>query len=160
MGVITILILLTRFSFDKYYYKRKEFELAHLQEFIKFFIVGVTVVVVAVPEGLPLSVMLSLAYSVRKMMDDNNLVRHISACETMGSATTICTDKTGTLTTNRMTVMKAFICDVFYQTIPKPEQLSSPEFVDTLVEAISLNCSYTTKILVTISPSSFFMFLI
>lgn len=72
-----------------------------LQNYVKFIIIGVTVLVVAVPEGLPLAVTLSLAYSVKKMMADNNLVRHLDACETMGNATTICSDKTGTLTTNR-----------------------------------------------------------
>lgn len=72
-----------------------------LQNYVKFVIIGVTVLVVAVPEGLPLAVTLSLAYSVKKMMADNNLVRHLDACETMGNATTICSDKTGTLTTNR-----------------------------------------------------------
>ena len=76
----------------------------------RFIIIGVTVLVVAVPEGLPLAVTLSLAYSVKKMMADNNLVRHLDACETMGNATTICSDKTGTLTTNRMTVVQAFCC--------------------------------------------------
>ena len=57
---------------------------------------GVTIVVVAVPEGLPLAVTLSLAYSTQKMMLDNNLIRHLDACETMGNATNICSDKTGT----------------------------------------------------------------
>ena len=57
---------------------------------------GVTIVVVAVPEGLPLAVTLSLAYSTQKMMNDNNLIRVLEACETMGNATTICSDKTGT----------------------------------------------------------------
>lgn len=62
---------------------------------LKAFIMGVTIVVVAVPEGLPLAVTLSLAYSTQKMMNDNNLIRVLEACETMGNATTICSDKTG-----------------------------------------------------------------
>lgn len=61
-----------------------------------------TIVVVAVPEGLPLAVTLTLAYSMSKMMDDRALVRHLQACETMGSATAICSDKTGTLTMNQV----------------------------------------------------------
>ena len=60
--------------------------------------------VVAIPEGLPLSVTIALAYSVGKMKEENNLVRFLSACETMGGANNVCTDKTGTLTTNKMTV--------------------------------------------------------
>ncbi|XP_026451794.1 calcium-transporting ATPase 10, plasma membrane-type-like, partial [Papaver somniferum] len=77
--------------------------------FIKIFTVAVTIVVVAVPEGLPLAVTLTLAYSMKKMMVDKALVRRLSACETMGSATTICSDKTGTLTLNKMTVTEAYI---------------------------------------------------
>ncbi|KAI3930346.1 hypothetical protein MKW92_019166 [Papaver armeniacum] len=76
---------------------------------IKIFTVAVTIVVVAVPEGLPLAVTLTLAYSMKKMMVDKALVRRLSACETMGSATTICSDKTGTLTLNKMTVTEAYI---------------------------------------------------
>ncbi|KAG8095910.1 hypothetical protein GUJ93_ZPchr0013g35127 [Zizania palustris] len=79
-------------------------------ELLEFFAIAVTIVVVAVPEGLPLAVTLSLAFAMKKMMNDKALVRHLAACETMGSATTICSDKTGTLTTNRMTVVKAAIC--------------------------------------------------
>ncbi|GER28339.1 calcium-transporting ATPase [Striga asiatica] len=70
---------------------------------------AVTIVVVAVPEGLPLAVTLTLAYSMKKMMADKALVRRLSACETMGSATTICSDKTGTLTLNQMTVVEAYV---------------------------------------------------
>lgn len=70
---------------------------------------AVTIVVVAVPEGLPLAVTLTLAYSMKKMMADKALVRRLSACETMGSATTICSDKTGTLTLNHMTVVEAYV---------------------------------------------------
>ena len=69
---------------------------------------AVTVIVVAVPEGLPMSVSLSLAYSMRSMMRSNNLVRRMHACETMGAITVICTDKTGTLTENRMCVKSFF----------------------------------------------------
>ena len=68
------------------------------------FIIAVTIVVVAVPEGLPLAVTLSLAFSVNQMKKQNNLVRHLDASETMGQATNICSDKTGTLTQNVMTV--------------------------------------------------------
>uniref|UniRef100_M1DIH0 P-type Ca(2+) transporter n=1 Tax=Solanum tuberosum TaxID=4113 RepID=M1DIH0_SOLTU len=70
---------------------------------------AVTIVVVAIPEGLPLAVTLTLAYSMKRMMADQAMVRKLSACETMGSATTICTDKTGTLTLNKMTVTKFFL---------------------------------------------------
>eukprot|EP00486_Rosalina_sp_Unknown_P014513 CAMPEP_0201579392 /NCGR_PEP_ID=MMETSP0190_2-20130828/26911_1 /ASSEMBLY_ACC=CAM_ASM_000263 /TAXON_ID=37353 /ORGANISM="Rosalina sp." /LENGTH=769 /DNA_ID=CAMNT_0048013763 /DNA_START=180 /DNA_END=2486 /DNA_ORIENTATION=+ len=76
---------------------------------VNFFIIAVTIVVVAVPEGLPLAVTISLAYSMKKMLVDNNFVRHLAACETMGNATTICSDKTGTLTTNKMSVAKCHL---------------------------------------------------
>lgn len=66
--------------------------------------IAVTLVVVAVPEGLPMAVTLSLAYSMTRMMKTNNLVRKMHACETMGATTVICTDKTGTLTQNQMQV--------------------------------------------------------
>lgn len=67
-------------------------------------IISITVVVVAIPEGLPLAVTIALSYSSKKMEKDNNLVREIASAETMGGATHICTDKTGTLTKNEMTV--------------------------------------------------------
>ncbi|CZT03982.1 hypothetical protein WAI453_011064 [Rhynchosporium graminicola] len=79
------------------------------QEFLSIFIVAVTVVVVAVPEGLPLAVTLALAFATTRMLKDNNLVRVLRACETMGNATTVCSDKTGTLTENKMTLVAATI---------------------------------------------------
>jgi magnesium-transporting ATPase (P-type) len=78
------------------------------------FMTAVTVLVVAIPEGLPLAVTISLAYAVGKMMEENNLVRVIASCETMGNATTVCSDKTGTLTQNRMVVVRALIANKSY----------------------------------------------
>lgn len=75
------------------------------QEFLEIFIVVVTIIVVAVPEGLPLAVTLALAFATTRMLKDANLVRHLKACEVMGNATTICSDKTGTLTQNKMQVV-------------------------------------------------------
>lgn len=75
------------------------------QMFLNIFIVTVTIIVVAVPEGLPLAVTLALAFATTRMLRDANLVRHLKACEVMGNATTICSDKTGTLTQNKMQVV-------------------------------------------------------
>lgn len=78
-----------------------------LQATLKYFMMAVTLIVVAVPEGLPMSVTLSLALNMRRMLSTNNLVRKMHACETMGAITVICTDKTGTLTQNQMQVYEA-----------------------------------------------------
>ncbi|KAM0562804.1 hypothetical protein ACHAPJ_001644 [Fusarium lateritium] len=75
------------------------------QQFLNIFIVVVTIIVVAVPEGLPLAVTLALAFATTRMLRDANLVRHLKACEVMGNASTICSDKTGTLTQNKMQVV-------------------------------------------------------
>ncbi|KAI9565770.1 hypothetical protein GHT06_009563 [Daphnia sinensis] len=108
VAILTVIILITTFCIKTFIYEHQPWRNEYFNNFVKFFIIGVTVLVVAVPEGLPLAVTLSLAYSVKKMMLDNNLVRHLAACETMGNATTICSDKTGTLTTNRMTVVACY----------------------------------------------------
>ena len=111
IAILTVLVLTIRWAVEEFTGPNaKTWETGvHLKNIVDFCIIGVTVLVVAVPEGLPLAVTLSLAYSVRKMMFDNNLVRHLDACETMGNATAICSDKTGTLTTNRMTVVQTYI---------------------------------------------------
>jgi magnesium-transporting ATPase (P-type) len=75
----------------------------YIQNYLRYVIVGVTIVVVAVPEGLPLAVMISLAYSVKRMLLDQNFVKRLTSCEIMGGANNICSDKTGTLTKNQMT---------------------------------------------------------
>lgn len=81
-----------------------------LQYLLTSIMICVTLIVVAVPEGLPMAVTLSLAYSMRRMFKNNNLVRKMHACETMGATTVICTDKTGTLTQNQMRVNKVYKC--------------------------------------------------
>ncbi|CAO2621392.1 Plasma membrane calcium-transporting ATPase 3, partial [Lemmus lemmus] len=150
MSAITVIILVLYFVIETFVVDGRvwlaECTPVYVQYFVKFFIIGVTVLVVAVPEGLPLAVTISLAYSVKKMMKDNNLVRHLDACETMGNATAICSDKTGTLTTNRMTVVQSYLGDTHYKEIPAPSALT-PKILDLLVHAISINSAYTTKIL-------------
>uniref|UniRef100_A0AAR2LSB8 Calcium-transporting ATPase n=1 Tax=Pygocentrus nattereri TaxID=42514 RepID=A0AAR2LSB8_PYGNA len=150
MSAVTVIILILYFVIYTFGVNKQEWKAEctpiYIQYFVKFFIIGVTVLVVAVPEGLPLAVTISLAYSVKKMMKDNNLVRHLDACETMGNATAICSDKTGTLTMNRMTVVQAYIGDTHYKTVPEPEAIN-PEILELMVNSISINSAYTTKIL-------------
>ncbi|XP_068108977.1 plasma membrane calcium-transporting ATPase 2 isoform X7 [Hyperolius riggenbachi] len=150
MSAITVIILVLYFAVDNFVVQKRQWlpecTPIYIQYFVKFFIIGVTVLVVAVPEGLPLAVTISLAYSVKKMMKDNNLVRHLDACETMGNATAICSDKTGTLTTNRMTVVQVYIGDVHYKEIPDSDALPA-KTLDVLVHAIGINSAYTSKVL-------------
>lgn len=90
-----------------YFTSGNSFEwLSFVSYMLQSFMVAVTLVVVSVPEGLPMAVTLSLAYSMRRMLKSNNLVRRMHACETMGATTVICTDKTGTLTENQMRVYR------------------------------------------------------
>ncbi|XP_010897054.2 plasma membrane calcium-transporting ATPase 3a isoform X5 [Esox lucius] len=150
MSAITVIILVMYFVIETFVVQGREWLTectpVYVQYFVKFFIIGVTVLVVAVPEGLPLAVTISLAYSVKKMMKDNNLVRHLDACETMGNATAICSDKTGTLTTNRMTVVQAYMGDQHFHKVPHPDQIN-PKVLDTLTNAVSVNSAYTSKIM-------------
>lgn len=113
------------------------------QAFLQIFIVAVTIVVVAVPEGLPLAVTLALAFATTRMIKDNNLVRFLKACETMGNATTICSDKTGTLTENKMTAVAATLGTTsrFGDKAPvassgQSGDVSASEFVSTLSPSV------------------------
>jgi Ca2+ transporting ATPase len=105
-AAITVLVLFIRFFIEQGMigYNWGENIGEYLELWFRYLIVGVTIIVVAVPEGLPLAVIISLAYSVRKMLADMNFVKRLAACEIMGGANNICSDKTGTLTKNEMTV--------------------------------------------------------
>lgn len=115
-ALLTIHVLFLRFFIEKLSARAFDFFggedpehpdgmiMKYCQEWLSYFIIGVTIVVVAVPEGLPLAVMISLAYSVKKMLIDQNFVKRLASCEIMGGANNICSDKTGTLTMNKMTV--------------------------------------------------------
>ncbi len=92
--------------------------LASVRALLSYFVYMVIIVVVAVPEGLPMSVTVSLAIAWRKMSKSNSLVRQLVACETIGSATVICSDKTGTLTQNKMTVSRVGLGDTAYEKEP------------------------------------------
>ncbi|KAK4412924.1 Calcium-transporting ATPase 4, plasma membrane-type [Sesamum alatum] len=110
-AVLTFLVLTIRFLVEKgRQHEFTKWSSSDALKLLNYFATAVTIIVVAVPEGLPLAVTLSLAFAMKKLMNDKALVRHLSACETMGSATCICTDKTGTLTTNHMVVTKTWIC--------------------------------------------------
>lgn len=104
-----------------------------ISQVLNIFMVAVTLIVVSVPEGLPMSVTLSLALSMNRMLKTNNLVRKMHACETMGATTVICTDKTGTLTQNQMQVHETR----FYNL--KDQQLGEDELSNLIKEGISVN---------------------
>lgn len=117
-----------------------------LPQFINFFMIAVTLIVVAVPEGLAMSVTLSLAYSMRKMTAANNLVRKMHACETIGAATVICTDKTGTLTMNQMLVQEAV-----FPRLSRPD--ATQEDLNFIATAISANSTANLSRLNPVAPT-------
>jgi calcium-translocating P-type ATPase len=113
------------------------------------FIIGVTIVVVAVPEGLPLAVTISLAFSTKKMLADQNLIRHLAACETMGNATNICSDKTGTLTENRMTVVRGIFANQRDDNCTEPVKISEAA-LEKILEGIA--CCSTARVIQAVPP--------
>ncbi|XP_032686980.1 plasma membrane calcium-transporting ATPase 2 isoform X3 [Odontomachus brunneus] len=146
IAILTVVILVIQFCVTTFVIHGKPWRNTYAGDLVRHLIIGVTVLVVAVPEGLPLAVTLSLAYSVKKMMKDNNLVRHLDACETMGNATAICSDKTGTLTTNRMTVVQSYICEKMCKTTPNFSDMPS-HIGELMIQAISINSAYTSRIM-------------
>ncbi|KAL9942098.1 plasma membrane calcium [Verticillium nonalfalfae] len=103
--------------------------------FMDILIVAITIIVVAVPEGLPLAVTLALAFATTRLLKEKNLVRVLRACETMGNATTICSDKTGTLTTNKMTVVAGAFGSANFSKSESDESTGVVKFASSLPAA-------------------------
>ena len=149
-AVLCFLLLVLRFAIEEFGVHNSEWDHdSHWEDLLHFAIISITVLVVAVPEGLPLAVTIALAYSVQRMLKDNNLVRHLDACETMGNATTICSDKTGTLTLNRMTVVEVYLAGKVRRcTVDNSSMLQElpNKLLELLQHCIVLNCSYSSRI--------------
>ena len=127
IAAIIIVMRLIMFDFSAFEW------LAFAQYLLNTLMMAVTIIVVSVPEGLPMSVTLSLALSMKRMLTANNLVRKMHACETMGAATVICTDKTGTLTQNQMSVN-----DMSFLALPE-KKLGDNEISNLIKESLALN---------------------
>eukprot|EP00760_Papus_ankaliazontas_P027793 PhM_4_TR3447/c0_g1_i2/m.21928/K05850/ATP2B; Ca2+ transporting ATPase, plasma membrane len=106
---IALLLFLSLSMKEVFYMTAENNHDLNISVFLRYLIVCVTVIVVCIPEGLPLAVTIALAYGMKAMMKDNCMVRILSSCETMGAATAVCSDKTGTLTTNVMTVVQGYL---------------------------------------------------
>lgn len=140
VAIVTFIAMTTRMCWEIMNDEQKEFLSAEtLNNIVQFIIIGITVIVVAVPEGLPLAVTMSLAFSVMQMKKENNLVRKLHASETMGGADQICTDKTGTLTKNEMTVVQLWANNQ----ILTSSSVDAEKILDKklLGESILYNCS-------------------
>lgn len=135
-AVFTLHILLLRFFIEKFAQRSMNLygydpnwpaENHNLKEYfiewLRYLLVAIAIIVVAVPEGLPLAVMITLAYSVRKMLQDQNFVKKLASCEIMGGANNICSDKTGTLTMNQMTVTNIYVG------VDKPVKVNDEKYI-------------------------------
>lgn len=153
LAVVAILVIVIRFSVHTFSTQGQSFEPGLINEYIKSLIIGVVVLIIAVPEALSLVVSSCLAFCVKEMYNDKALVRHVNMIETMGNITNICCNKTGVLTQNRMVVQKSYIGEQVYlfqedlqgfrSNIPK-------NLFEDLCKAISINTSYSAQILVCI----------
>ena len=137
VAILTFIALSIRGVINEAQASEKFFSMTTLNGFINYLILAITILVVAIPEGLPLAVTISLAYSVGQMLKENNLVKRLYASETMGCSNDICTDKTGTLTQNKMTVMAHFINN----RIALNEPMVESETTKLIAESICYNCS-------------------
>ena len=149
LALIAILVIIIRFSVHTFSTLGLSFDPSHINEYIRSLIIGVVVLIIAVPEALSLVISTSLAFCVKQMYHDRALVRHVNMLETMGNITNICCNKTGVLTQNRMVVAKSYIGEQAYEGEPRQYKESIPKTLfEDLCKAISINTSYTAEILV------------
>ena len=138
VAIVLFIILLVKFIYQLSTGKVNLSTAAKLSRFIKMIITSITIVVVAIPEGLPLAVTLALAFATTRMTEDGNLVRVLRSCETMGGATTVCSDKTGTLTINKMTVVQGFFGDdSIFNDLPNIENVTATANATELLQKCS-----------------------
>ncbi|GAV02486.1 hypothetical protein RvY_13047-2 [Ramazzottius varieornatus] len=147
-AVATAAIIIIRFCVQQYVIDKQGWHAKDVENILYGIITGITILVIAIPEGLPLAVTLTLAVSSKKMMKDHNLVRNLFACETMGCATTICSDKTGTLTTNRMTVTEGYVGKKTFaaENLVSKDKVIDRSVLERLAEGIAVNSGYSTNI--------------
>lgn len=138
ISIITFFVVFMAMVLGLFQYLNPGVEVAALLTYtMQTLMIAVTLIVVAVPEGLPMAVTLSLAYSMRRMLKTNNLVRKMHACETMGATTVICTDKTGTLTQNQMKIYQTNFYSLAEQ------KLGDDEISVLVKEGIAVNSTAT-----------------
>ncbi|GFY84748.1 autoinhibited Ca(2+)-ATPase, isoform 4 [Actinidia rufa] len=142
-SLLTFLVLTARFLAEKALHNELlEWSTTDALKLLNFVAIAVTVLVVGIPEGMPLAVTLILAFASRKLMNEGALLKQLSSCETMASVSSICTDKTGTLTTNRMVVDRLLICNEVLLNKDAPDFLKSAKYesvLDILLHSIFLN---------------------
>lgn len=111
IAAIIFVLLSALFAWQIFIIQNHSWALSYIKNFIKLLIISLYVFLVALPEGIPLTVAIVLAITIQKLYRDNKLIRNLQTSETMGNATSICFDKTGTLTTNRMEIVQSYICE-------------------------------------------------
>jgi magnesium-transporting ATPase (P-type) len=147
IAFVTLVVLITRYSITNLVYGKSNLtDTETLKHLLNYLFIGFALFLVAIPlEGVLVTLYASMAFTVKKMMTDNNLIRHLDACEAIGNVTTICTDMTGTLTTNRMTCVQCYMNDRIYETLPAPGDIDG-ELVDLINTSIAVNSNYASKI--------------
>jgi len=149
-AILIFSVQMCYWGYDLYYNEESGSDpFERIADVVGFLITSITIVVVAVPEGLPLAVTISLAYSMQKMMKDNNLVRKLEACETMGGATDICSDKTGTLTQNKMSVVDCWVGGQRFsgvKEIGKIREQLPEQITEALCQNIALNSTASISV--------------
>lgn len=136
---LTVVLGFAKCILDRTVFDSKQWDKDTVTDFLYALITAVTVIVIAIPEGLPLAVTISFAFSVMKMKRENNWVRKLASSETMGGADQICTDKTGTLTKNQMTVREFYTMEQVFK--DRPNNYKSLHTASLLAEGVLYNCS-------------------
>ncbi|CAF0953793.1 unnamed protein product [Adineta steineri] len=143
--MLIVLILLVPFLIEEFV-QRREWNKKFCSRIVRYLITGITLLLVSVPESLPLTLTISLAQAVKKMMINNNLVRHLDALETIGCVTTICFDKTG-LTTDGMSAVQVYVGEqLWHEVDSRANRISIPANIkEMIIEGLSVNTDYSSE---------------